>query len=75
MRGAYPIHFHRTGDNEGSYVKDCAIYKSFYRCLTLHETNKVTVTDNVGFDVTGAARAMQGHALCNPCPAVTWVAS
>lgn len=66
VRGAYAVHFHRTGDNEGSYVKDCAVYKSYYRCLTLHETNKVSVTNNVAFDVTGAAHACMRAALARP---------
>lgn len=51
---AYPVHYHMTGDNINSFVKDCAFYRSFYRCVTIHQTNKVTVSENVAFDITGA---------------------
>ncbi len=31
--GAYPFHFHMVGWVSGdSYIKDCAVYNSFYRC-------------------------------------------
>lgn len=50
------MHFHRTGDNAESFVQDCAFYRSFYRCVTIHETNKVTVSENVAFDITGMIR-------------------
>lgn len=31
--GSYPFHWHLLGwVNDNSYVKDCSVYHSFYRC-------------------------------------------
>jgi hypothetical protein len=34
-------------------VKDSSFYRSFYRCISIHGTNGVTVSENVAYDVTG----------------------
>lgn len=52
--GRYPMHFHLLGDNcPGCYLRDSSIHHSFYRCISVHATNNVTVSENVAFDVIG----------------------
>jgi len=52
--GRYPMHFHMLGnDCSGCYLKDSSIHHSFYRCVSIHGTNNITVTENVAYDVTG----------------------
>ena len=51
--GRYPIHFHLLGDCPTCYLKDSSIHRSFYRCISIHATNQMLVTENVAFDVTG----------------------
>ena len=52
--GRYPMHFHLLGDGcPGCFLKDSSIHESYYRCISVHATNGVTVSENVAFDVTG----------------------
>jgi len=52
--GRYPIHFHILGDNcPGCYFKDSSVHESYYRCISVHATNGITVSENVAYDVTG----------------------
>ena len=52
--GRYPMHFHLLGNScEGCYFRESSIHKSFYRCISIHATHNLTVTENVGYDVTG----------------------
>jgi len=63
--GRYPIHFHMLGNLTAAsagkfWVSDCAVHRSYFRCLTIHGTsgagsldNGVTLTKNVGFDIIG----------------------
>jgi hypothetical protein len=52
--GRYPMHFHVLGDAcPGCYLKDSSIHESYYRCISVHGTNGVTVSENVAYDVTG----------------------
>jgi cell migration-inducing and hyaluronan-binding protein len=51
--GRYPIHFHRAGDETGSYVKANSIHHSYNRCITIHGTYNVQVIDNVAYDDIG----------------------
>ncbi len=53
--GHYAIHFHMQGDSPSSYVKECAIYKSFNRAINIHATNYITITRNVIYDIAGGA--------------------
>jgi hypothetical protein len=54
LQGRYPVHFHLLGDScRDCYVKDSSFYRSFYRCISIHGTNGVTVSENVAYDVTG----------------------
>lgn len=49
----YPMHFHLLGDCEDCYLRASSIHRSYYRCVSLHATNKATVTENVAYDVSG----------------------
>jgi hypothetical protein len=52
--GRYPFHFNVLGNNcPGCYLKDSSIHRSFYRCVSVHGTHNLTITENVGYDVTG----------------------
>ena len=51
--GRYPIHFHMEGDVHGSYVKGCAIHRSFNRAVTMHGVNNLVVERNVIYDILG----------------------
>ena len=54
--GRYPIHYHVAGDQHGrSYVRGCAIHRTFNRALTIHGTNGLLVEHNVAYDVMGHA--------------------
>ena len=53
--GRYAIHFHLNGWMDDSYVKKCAIHKSFNRAVNIHGTNYVTIEQNVAFDIMGGA--------------------
>jgi hypothetical protein len=48
------MHFHLLGDGcPGCYLKDSSIHESYYICISVHNTNGVTVSANIAFDVTG----------------------
>eukprot|EP00934_Nitzschia_sp_Nitz4_P002884 Nitzschia sp. Nitz4//scaffold35_size145790//102540//106801//NITZ4_003043-RA/size145790-augustus-gene-0.122-mRNA-1//1//CDS//3329549163//2874//frame0 len=50
----YPMHFHVLGDDcADCYVKDSAFHESYYRCISIHGTNNLTITENVAYDITG----------------------
>lgn len=51
--GRYPIHFHMEGDVTGSYVKGCAIHRSFNRAVTMHGIQNLVVERNVIYDILG----------------------
>jgi len=51
--GRYPIHFHLEGDVHGSYVKGCAIHRSFNRAVTMHGVHNLVVERNVIYDILG----------------------
>jgi hypothetical protein len=51
--GRYPFHFHLLGECPECYFRDCSIHHSFYRCVSIHGTNRATVTENVAYDVVG----------------------
>jgi hypothetical protein len=42
-----------AASHPGNYVKDCAVHKSFYRCVSIHGTHDVNVSRNVAYDVEG----------------------
>lgn len=49
----YPFHFHMGNQRPENYVRDCSVYKSFYRCVTVHGTWGSTVSRNVCYDAWG----------------------
>lgn len=50
----YPMHFHVMGNaGQHSYVTDSSVHRSYYRCVSIHGTNQVLVSSNVGYDVIG----------------------
>eukprot|EP00542_Grammatophora_oceanica_P020927 CAMPEP_0194026912 /NCGR_PEP_ID=MMETSP0009_2-20130614/1155_1 /TAXON_ID=210454 /ORGANISM="Grammatophora oceanica, Strain CCMP 410" /LENGTH=1694 /DNA_ID=CAMNT_0038665801 /DNA_START=100 /DNA_END=5184 /DNA_ORIENTATION=- len=51
--GRYPIHFHLSGDNDGSIVKSNLIRESNQRCVVIHGTHNVNIEENVAFDTFG----------------------
>lgn len=51
-KGRYPLHFHMCGDVdqkggywEPTYVDGLSIHHSFSRCLTIHATNGLLVSE------------------------------
>jgi len=57
--GRYPIHFHELGDCPSCYFKDSSVHRSYYRCISIHGTNDMLVTENVAYDVTGYCYYME----------------
>ncbi|XP_035685638.1 fibrocystin-L-like [Branchiostoma floridae] len=53
--GRYPIHSHLNGDMSNSYVRGCAIHRSFNRAVTMHGTHNLLVERNVVFNIMGGA--------------------
>ena len=51
--GSYPFHWHLTGNANGQYLRDSVVEKSFQRCVVLHGTNDVSVSNNVCYDHFG----------------------
>mmetsp|Transcript_11766 Transcript_11766/g.14644 ORF Transcript_11766/g.14644 Transcript_11766/m.14644 type:complete len:1149 (-) Transcript_11766:779-4225(-) len=52
--GRYPIHYHILGnDCVDCYFRSSSVHRSFYRCISIHGTNSITVSENVAYDVTG----------------------
>ena len=53
--GRYPLHFHLMGEDGGarSFMRDCAVHRSYYRCISIHGTSNATISQNVAYDVTG----------------------
>ena len=48
------IHFHVLGDDcPGCYFRDSSVHESYYRCISIHATNSLEVSENVAYDVTG----------------------
>lgn len=54
-KGRYPLHIHEIGTAPGTYVKGCAIRRSFNRAIAIHDSNNVLLQDNVAYDVIGHA--------------------
>ncbi|EGC31281.1 hypothetical protein DICPUDRAFT_156894 [Dictyostelium purpureum] len=53
IKGRYPLHFHLAETVSNSYISDCSVTNSYYRCYTIHGTNNLTVTRNVAFNAMG----------------------
>jgi len=54
LLGRYPFHWHDLdNDCDDCYFTANSIHKSFYRCISIHGTHNTTVSENVGYDVSG----------------------
>jgi len=51
--GRYPIHFHFCSDVVGSKVSKNTIRQSNQRCIVVHGTNELEVSENIAFDTFG----------------------
>ncbi|ULH14370.1 hypothetical protein MF271_09980 [Deinococcus sp. KNUC1210] len=51
--GNYPVHFHLSGDAQGSFVQRSSVHHTFNRCITLHGTQHVRLAQNVTYDDIG----------------------
>jgi hypothetical protein len=52
--GKYPFHFHMDGVMpSGTYLRDCAVVDSNFRCVTIHGTHNVVVEGNVAYNSIG----------------------
>jgi hypothetical protein len=50
----YPMHFHILEDTcRDCYFRDSSVHRSFFRCISIHGTNYVQVSENVAYDITG----------------------
>ena len=50
----YPMHFHVLGDHcSDCYFVDSSIHRSYYRCVSVHGTNHLLVSENVAYDAIG----------------------
>jgi len=55
--GRYPVHFHHQLSAAGavSEVTDCAVRKSYFRAITIHDAHYLKVQRNTAFDISGHA--------------------
>ena len=53
VKGAYPFHLHMVGDGSTSVFSDNSVYRSFYRCYTVHGTNNARLEYNTAFHALG----------------------
>lgn len=51
--GRYPIHFHLCESVSGSVVSKNLIHKSNQRCVVVHGTDDLVVSENVAYDTAG----------------------
>ncbi|PTA66865.1 G8 domain-containing protein [Deinococcus arcticus] len=49
----YPVHFHLLGSAPTSYLRGSSVHASFNRCVVVHGTSDLRVTDNVTYDTLG----------------------
>ncbi|XP_043228310.1 cell surface hyaluronidase-like [Amphibalanus amphitrite] len=53
--GSHPIHFHMCLDvsHKHAYIRSNSIHNTFSRCVAIHGTHNLTVSDNVAYDHLG----------------------
>jgi hypothetical protein len=52
----YPVHFHMMGVTTGpdqASIRDCAVHRSYFRCMTIHATNNSLLSENTAYDIIG----------------------
>ena len=48
------LHFHHSGNNvQNGVVAQNSFHHNHQRCLTIHDTNSLSVHDNVGYETVG----------------------
>jgi hypothetical protein len=53
IKARYPFHWHLVGDAPGQYIENSSVHESYNRCVTVHQTNRTRVADNVCHDFIG----------------------
>ncbi|XP_076030840.1 fibrocystin-L-like [Oratosquilla oratoria] len=53
--GRYPLHFHLVGNVNTSYIRGCAVHRTYNRAVTIHAANYLTVERNVVYNNMGHA--------------------
>jgi hypothetical protein len=51
--GRYPIHFHLSGNVNGSYIRNNAIHQTYNRGITIHGVHYLTIQNNVVYNSMG----------------------
>jgi hypothetical protein len=51
----YPMHWHIVGNAQNQFIKNSSIHRSFQRCLTIHRTDNVLVSNNSCYNIKGHA--------------------
>lgn len=51
--GKYPIHFHMMGSAPDNWVRRAAVHDTANRCLTIHGTSGVEISETVAYDAPG----------------------
>ena len=51
--GRYPIHFHLCQDVKGSIVSKNSIRNSNQRCVVIHGSHNVTISENIAYETDG----------------------
>ena len=49
----YPFHWHLNKVSPDSSISDCSVHDSYWRCITIHGSDNVTLSRNVGFNISG----------------------
>ena len=73
--GRYPLHFHLMGEDGGarSFMRDCAVHRSYYRCISIHGSSNATISQNVAYDVTGYCYCPAAWSKCPLGSAPAWL--
>ena len=58
--GRYPIHFHLCGNALGAVVAKNTICQSNQRCIVIHGTDNLLVTENIAYDTAGHCFMTEG---------------
>ena len=51
--GRYPIHFHMSGNVQGSYIRNNAIHQTYNRGVTIHGVYYLAIQNNVIYNSMG----------------------
>ncbi len=55
----YPMHWHMADDASGNYINGSSIHNSFNRCVTVHGSDNVLISNNVCYDILGHAMFLE----------------